>query len=84
LTKLAGWAAVVLLTGCASAPPTTQTVEAPVYVPCVKEVPARPAVEFDKFPATANDGDKILALARDWVRGRKYEAELGAIVVACR
>jgi hypothetical protein len=34
----------LLLVGCASAPPATQTIEVPVYVPCVKEVPARPAM----------------------------------------
>ncbi len=34
-------------------------------VPCIGEVPPRPAYEFDELPATATDGEIILALARD-------------------
>ena len=61
---------------CGSAPPITQYVNIPVYLPCVKEAPARPEFEFNKLPLDATDGEKILALARDWPRGRKYEGEL--------
>lgn len=84
LTKLASSAAVALLAGCASAPPTPVRVEVPVMVPCVGTVPTRPAYEFDKLPATATDGEIILALTRDWPRGRKYEGELKAIAQSCR
>lgn len=74
----------VLLTGCASAPaPRTQRVDVGVYVPCVKERPQRPVFEFDKLPADASDGRKIIALARDWLRARKYEGELEAAVAGC-
>lgn len=69
--------------GCASALPTPVRVEVPVIVPCVGEVPQRPAYEFDKLLATATDGEIILALARDWARGRKYEAELEAVITGC-
>ncbi|OYO30213.1 hypothetical protein [Janthinobacterium sp. PC23-8] len=74
----------VLLTGCASAPPAAQRVEIPVFTPCVKAVPQHPDYEFDKLPATAIDGEVILALARDWLRGRKYEGALAALVEGCR
>lgn len=75
----------LVLAGCASAPPpATQTVEVPVYVPCVAERPQRPAYEFDKLPADASDGRKIMALARDWVRARAYELQLEAMVAGCR
>lgn len=74
---------VLVLAGCASAPPTIQRVEIPVYTPCVKVVPERPTFEFDNLPADASDGAKVLALARDWARGRKYEGELEAIVSGC-
>lgn len=84
LTKLASFGAVALLAGCASPAPMTQPVEVPVYVPCVNERPQRPAYEFDKLDAGASDGRKILALARDWARGRKYEGELEAVVAGCR
>ncbi|MRW82875.1 hypothetical protein GJ698_02065 [Pseudoduganella sp. FT26W] len=84
LTTLAGVAALVLLTGCPSMPPsTTQTVQVPVAVPCVKAAPARPVYEFDQLPARASDGDKILALVRDWARYRKYTGELEAILAGC-
>jgi hypothetical protein len=75
----------LLLSGCASAPPTTQTVEIPVYVACLKEVdvPAAPTFEFDRLQPGAADGEKILALARDWPRGRAYEAQLRAAIEGC-
>lgn len=73
----------MLLTGCASSPPTTQTVEVPVYVPCVAELPQRPAFEFDKLSADASDGSKVMALARDWLRARIYEGKLEAVVAGC-
>lgn len=84
LTKLAGLAVVVLLAGCATTPPATVRVEVPVMVPCIGEVPPRPAYEFDKLPAMATDGEIILALAQDWPRGRKYEGELEAAIAGCR
>jgi hypothetical protein len=76
---------MVVLAGCASAPPATQTVEVPVRVECVKEkdVPAAPLYEFDRLPPAAADGEKILALARDWPRGRKYESQLRAAIEGC-
>lgn len=73
----------VVLSGCASAPPATQTVEVPVYTPCVKAVPARPDYEFGKLGPAATDGDKVLALARDWPRAMKYGGELEAVVAGC-
>lgn len=74
----------ILLAGCAGAPTVTQTVEIPVFAPCVKLVPARPAYEFDKLTLAASDGEKVLALARDWPRGRKYEGDLEAVVEGCK
>ena len=74
----------MLLASCASAPqPITQQVDVPVYVPCVKAAPARPEFEFGKLPLDAPDGEKILALARDWPRGRAYEAKLEAVIAGC-
>ena len=77
-------ALTVLLAGCGTAPPATQQVDVPVAVPCVKTVLARPAFEFDQLLPTASDGDKILALARDWPRGRAYEGKLEAVIAGCR
>ena len=77
------WMFVLVLAGCGSAPLAPQLVEIPVFTPCVKAVPQRPVYEFDKLPLTVTDGEIILALARDWPRGRKYESELEAAIVGC-
>ena len=73
----------VLLAGCGSAPLAPQRVEVPVFTPCVKTVPTRPAYEFDQLTPAAMDGEIVLALARDWPRGRKYEGELEAVIAGC-
>ena len=72
-----------LLAGCASAPPDPVRVEIPVFTPCVKVVPQRPAYEFDQLTPAATDGEIVLALARDWPRGRKYEVELETVIAGC-
>lgn len=74
---------MLALAGCTTTQPAPVRVEVPVMVPCIGEVPPRPAYEFDKLPATAPDGEIILALARDWPRGRKYEKELEAVITGC-
>ncbi|OEZ81006.1 hypothetical protein JAB6_40410 [Janthinobacterium sp. HH104] len=73
----------VLLVGCASAPPAPVLIEVPVMVPCLGEVPPRPAYEFDKLPSTATDGEIVLALARDWPRQTKYSGQLEALLSGC-
>lgn len=83
IPKIVSLVAAALLAGCASAPPATQTVYVPVQTPCVKDVPVAPVYEFDKVPLDASAGEKILALARDWLRGRKYEGELEAVLAGC-
>ena len=74
---------VFVLAGCGSAPPAPQRVEVPVFTPCVKAVPLRPAYEFGQLAPAATDGEIVLALARDWLRGRPYEAQLEAVITAC-
>jgi hypothetical protein len=39
--------------------------------------------EFDRLPAKPSDGEKVLALTRDWPRGRKYESLLRAAIEGC-
>ena len=74
---------VVLLAGCGSAPLAPQRVAVPVFVPCVTSAPQPPVYEFDKLPSTATNGEMVLALARDWSLGRKYEVELEAVISRC-
>lgn len=75
---------VLVLAGCGSAPPAPQIVNVPVYTPCVKDVPPVPDYEFGKLSLDAADGEKVLALARDWPRGRAYEGKLEAVIAGCR
>ena len=77
------FALLLMLAGCGSAPPAPQRVEVPVFTPCVKSVPQRPAYEFDQLTPAATDGQIVLALARDWPRGRTYESQLEAIIEGC-
>ena len=77
------WMLILVLVGCGSAPPALQRVEVPVFTPCVKVVPQRPVYEFDQLAPAATDGEFVLALARDWLRGRKYEVELEAAIARC-
>lgn len=76
-----------MLTGCVSAPPpVVQRVDVPVTVSCVKaaDLPKRPDYAVEKLAPTASDGEKVLALASDWPRGRKYESQLEAVIAGCR
>lgn len=83
IPKIIPLVATALLAGCGTAPPATQTVYVPVHTPCVKDVPPAPVYEFDKLPLDAANGPKVVALARDWPRGRKYERELEAVIAGC-
>lgn len=84
LPKLASSALFAVLTGCAGSSPAPQIVKVPVYTSCVTTAPARPQYEFSSLTQAATNGDKILALARDWPRGRAYELELEALVEGCK
>ena len=77
------WMLVLLLAGCGSVPLAPQRVEVPVFTPCVKTVPKRPAYEFNQLTPVVTDGEIVLALARDWPRGRTYESQLEAIIEGC-
>ena len=83
IPKIIPLVAAALLAGCGTAPPATQTVYVPVHTPCVKDKPVAPVYEFDKLPLDAEPGEKVLALARDWPRGRRYESMLEASLAAC-
>ena len=76
--------ALVALTGCASTAPVVTEVKVPVRVECIKEVPVRPTYETEALQKEATDGQKILALVRDWARSRKYEGSLEAAVEGCK
>jgi len=83
IPKIISVAAMALMAGCGAAPPITQQVDIPVFTPCVKEAIPKPEFEFDKLSLDAADGEKILALARDWPRGRTYEGKLEAVIAGC-
>lgn len=70
------FALVLLLASCASAPLAPVHVEIPVFTPCVKTEISRSTYEVVQLPATATDGEIILALARDRRRRRDYGLEV--------
>jgi hypothetical protein len=43
----------------------------------------KPDFEFGKLSITDSEGAKVLALARDWPRGRAYEEKLEAVIAGC-
>lgn len=74
--------AALVLASCVTAP-ARQAVYVPVHTPCVKDVPVEPVYEFDKLALDATSGEKVLALARDWTRGRVYEGKIKSILDGC-
>lgn len=84
MKKILLLALTLVLAGCASAPPAPQIVDVPVYTSCVKQEPVKPDYEFGKLSLDATDGDKVLALARDWPRAMKYGVELEAVIAGCK
>ena len=84
---LAACCVLLGVTGCATAPPAPpQKVEVPVLVSCVdaSKVPLAPVFKFSALGPAATGGDKVLALADDWLTGRTYEGQLEAIIAGCR
>lgn len=87
ISKIIPVIAGIVLSGCSGLPaPATQRVDVPVPVSCLKaqDVPKRPDYAVEKLAPTASDGEKVLALASDWPRGRKYEEKLEAVIAGCR
>lgn len=85
--KLISLVVAATLAGCGTASaPATQRFDVPVPVSCVKaiDVPQRPDYAVEKLTPTASDGEKVLALASDWLCGRRYEGALEAVIAGCR
>lgn len=73
----------LLLAGCATSEKAITTA-VPIAVRCVKEVPSRPALVTDDELQAMNDYQMVLALWRDRLLRIGYEAELEAVIQACR
>lgn len=74
---------IVSLAGCATTS-ATQKVDVPVYVSCVTQVPVKPDYETKHLSKLSTDGEKIVALAKDWAYSRGYEANLEAVIQGCQ
>lgn len=74
--------AVVLLTGCASAPPVPPPVDVPVAVGCLGDVPARPVSRYGKgeWPGDKAAAQAALADANAW---EQYATGLEAAQAGC-
>lgn len=71
-----------LLPGCATFGP--KTVEIPVAVSCVDEIPARPALVSDAELKVMNDYQLPLALHRDRKQREGYMRKAEALLLACK
>lgn len=76
---------LLLLAGCAAQPlqPPLE-VQVPVIVPCLGEIPKRPAWEFDRTPKAADLYQKVDALLIEREQRKGYEAGLEAAMAGCR
>ena len=78
------------IAGCAAVQPRietiTETVEVPVpvAVPCVQEIPSRPAVQSDAEILALSDYGAVVALRRRDLLMQAWAAELEALLAACR
>lgn len=75
---------LLALAGCGNnppAPPEIVTVKVPVSVPCVKELPRRPA---ECSPPTDSRTEYLRCLLVNHVRLEAYRAELEAVLSACK
>ena len=73
----------LLLVGCATPDPIT--VRVPVRVPCIEQVPERPALLSDaELAAIESDYELIIHIARDRRLRQGYQAQLEAAIEGCR
>lgn len=76
------FAAALLLTGCATAPPAR--VEIPVPVMCRVEMPASPAWATESLAPDAGIWDQVKALLAEREQAAGYIAELRAAASSCQ
>ena len=57
-----------------------------MLVSCIDsaKVPLAPPIKFSALTPAATSGDKVLALADDWLTGLTYEGQLEAVIDGCR
>lgn len=83
--RLAAMLLVGLLAACAGpGGPSSTVVSVPVATRCVRDAPERPAFVQDDELQAMNDYQLVLALWRDRLVRIGYEAELEAVIAACR
>ena len=79
--------AIILLSGCATTEPVSNTViqrvEVPIAVPCKAVVPLKPDFNFDKLTIDQDVFDKTKAVLADRKLHLGYEGELLAALTSC-
>lgn len=76
--------ALLLVAGCAVDPPLPETIRVPVPVPCVTAIPVPPAFLTPADLLALDDFQFPIALTADWLKRQQYQAELEAVLLACR
>jgi starvation-inducible outer membrane lipoprotein len=70
----------ILLIGCSTIPKAPETVQVPVYVPCVGERPTPPEKAIPKNDSVS---EQVRAMLIDNARMKGYIAQLEAVVDGC-
>lgn len=76
----------LLLCGCGTQPKKPITVEVPVVIPCLKEIPKRPEMKFDSLPPPKNEAEaaeQIRVLWKDREAANQYGIEWEAAASGC-
>jgi hypothetical protein len=89
MKKIAIAVIAALISGCATTPqsqPLPVEVQVPVAVSCVQpeQNPVKPDYESLRDNDNTPDGTVILHITRDFAKSLPYQAQLEAIIEACR
>jgi hypothetical protein len=69
--------------GCTSAPTVPDTVQIPVRVPCIAQMPDKPKLHTDAEIKAMPDYEAILTLLADRVEDAIYRGQMEAVIAGC-
>lgn len=76
-------ALIILLAGCQSIPEVPTVVKIPYAVPCISEIPPKPALVTDAELLAMPDAAFVIALAADRIERGKWMAVAEALLSGC-
>jgi hypothetical protein len=84
LYNLKATLAICLLVGCTSAPTIPETVNIPVRVSCIDQLPEKPKLHTDAEIKAMPDYEAIMTLLADRVEDAIYRGQMEAVMEGCR